>query len=166
MELPTTIKYDNMFSLTIQVVGCTRNMIRTVRKMKAEGKSLAPNFKGGARRIGRESVLDKVPSIYDFYKTFAPPNLFANFSYCLCPVISILLKLPLKLGCFSDPLTLPNLDVIYGNPQKASSLLAEDPSMSMRAIAKKLGVSRGSLGRILKADEKTATVRNISVCSS
>merc|ERR1712154_134479 len=36
-----------------------------------------------------------------------------------------------------------------------SSLLAENPSMSMRAIAKELGVSRGSLGRILKDDEET-----------
>ena len=38
-------------------------MIRTVKKMKAEGKSLEPNFKGGAKRIGRESVLERFSSL-------------------------------------------------------------------------------------------------------
>ena len=46
-----------------QVVGCTKNMIRTVKKMKAEGKSLEPNFKGGAKRIGRESVRERFSSL-------------------------------------------------------------------------------------------------------
>ena len=87
------------FDYLTQVVGCTKNMIRTVKKMKEEGKSLEPNFKGGAKRIGRESVLERF-----------------------------------------------------------SSLQANNPSLSMRAIAKKLGVSRGSLGRILKGDEKAVKV--------
>ena len=40
-------------------------MIRTVKKMKAEGKSLEPNFKGGAKRIGRESVLERFSSLQE-----------------------------------------------------------------------------------------------------
>ena len=61
-----------MGSCFTQVVGCTKNMIRTVRKMKAEGKSLEPNFKGGTKRIGRDLVLDKGHSIYDNGVIFTP----------------------------------------------------------------------------------------------
>ena len=35
--------------------------------------------------------------------------------------------------------------------------------MSMRAIAKELGVSRGSLGRILKDDEETCKVSQVCI---
>ena len=61
ISFPTTSINNNRVSWITQVVGCTKNMIRTVRKMKAEGKSLEPNFKGGTRKIGREWLLDKGP---------------------------------------------------------------------------------------------------------
>ena len=103
-------------------MGCTNNMIRTVKKMKAEGKSLEPNFKGGAKRIGRESVLERFSSLQASDSNHHIDSNHVN-------------------------------SLIY-----FVSLQANNPSMSMRAIAKKLGVSRGSLGRILKGDEKAVKV--------
>ena len=47
----------------VQIVGCSRNMIRTVRKMRNENKSLAPNFSGGKRKSRTQEALADVPSL-------------------------------------------------------------------------------------------------------
>ena len=74
-----------------QVVGCSKNTVANVIKKRKEGKSLAPNFKGGMKKVRTQELLAKV-----------------------------------------------------------SSLLAENPGMSMRAMALHLGVSRNTIRRFMK----------------
>ena len=74
-----------------QVVGCSKNTVATVIKKRNEGKSLAPNFKGGMKKVRTQELLAKV-----------------------------------------------------------SSLLAENPAMSLKAMAHHLGVSRNTLRRYMK----------------